>query len=910
MSRHTFILFFYFFSTFCVFAQVETPDSTSINKELTGGLQRVKISDSGLETNLIYGATDSQNYDKVEGLWHLYGNAFVTYEDKELKADYIILDHDNNIAEAKWQKERPNSSRPTFTEGGKTYEYNHLKYNFEKKKGIIYDTKFSEGEFYILANKTKYVGAGSDKFSDDDVVYNQGATITTCNHEHPHFGFRSRRMKVVKDKVAVLGPSNLRLGGVATPIWLPFGFFPLVEGKSSGFIFPQDYEFNSRNLGFGLRGMGWYFPISDYFHMQLTGDIYTRGSYSLYMNSNYRKRYKYNGRINLSFSDRRVDGEVDNQVRVISDKGFTIDIRHDQDSKAHPFVTVGGNINIVGNNNQNRINNDAVNVLTNVYSSNFYYRHSMPNTPFSFSLGLNHNQNTRTNIVNITLPDIALLMNNIYPFKRKNKGSNKEKWYEKISFDYDVKFKSLVTTTDTTLFTPETLENLKTGLSQKANTNFSTRIFKNFNISPRASYEELTVLNTIERNINRIYDRTDTSFVEINGIIDTTITEVFKDTVVTNTLRGLDSYRTFSAGVGVSTQLFATALFSKGWLRGIRQTIKPDLSYNFAPDTRSVYQDSLYYSDSERTPLTYSRFDNGPFGNARITDLTSQLNFSVNGVLEIKYWSKKDSIEKKFKIFDNIRANVNYNFARDTLQWSRPSLSTTTRLFKGMTQLTSSWTFDPYLKENNRTLKETVWSDRKKLARLERGTIRLTNKLTFKKIISWLAGKKDDDENSRNQSGDQDLTNDRSEVIPGGRPPVDEFEEKPPTNKRPLTSFSEIFQNITLDYNLTYEYVAGKNGEVSSRISTNSIGVSGNIPLTENWSIGIGNLGYSFAGRRKGLTYTDINFTRKLHCWNMRFSWNPNRETYTFFIGVNSSNLSFLKYNYGQNNLDNPFGGI
>ena len=501
------------------------------------------------------------------------------------------------------------------------------------------------------------------------------------------------------------------------------GFYPLVQGTSSGFIFPQNYEFNSRQLGFGLLGFGWYFPINDYVHTQLTADYYTRGSFGLYANTTYRRKYKYNGYVNLSFNNRIT--EVTESADPISNKGFGIRISHSQDSKAHPFVTVGGTVNIIGNDNQRRINNDVESVVRNTYTSNFFYRHSMPRTPFSLSVGLSHNQNTETRRVNITLPDAKLNMNTIYPFERKNRGGNEEAWYEKISFDYDAQIKSFVQTTDTTLFTQEMYDDIKTGLNQTMATGFSARVLKHFNFVVNADYDETWVLNTIEKQRVDNYDNT-------------------ADSIITNTKSGFESFRTYGAGVSLNTQMFATATSSKGWFRGIRHTLKPSIGFRYAPDTRSIYSDTLYYSDDERDPLIFTRFDDGPFNSPSFSDLESQITYGFNNIIELKHFSKKDSTEKKFKLFDNISVSGNYNFAADSLKWSRVSIRSTTRLFNGITQLSSNWSLDPYIEINNRSVNRTTWSENGKLARLESGQIRLANKLTIKQIREAFFGKDDD----------------------------------------------------------------------------------------------------------------------------------------------------------------------
>jgi len=644
--------------------------------------------------------------------------------------------------------------------------------------------------------------------------------------------------------------------------------------------------------------LGWYFPINDYVHVRLTGDIYTRGSHGIRLSTTYKKRYKYTGKFELSYDFRKT--EIATDIEPLRQRGFSILLDHDQDSKAHPFINIGGRINIVGNNNENRVRNDATSVLTNTYTSNFYFRHSMPNTPFNFNLGLNHSQNTRTHAVTLTLPDMSLNMNTIYPFKNKNRGGNKEAWYEKVSFDYDVSMKNIINTTDTTFLTSEVFEDMKTGVSHKARLGFSTRLFKNFNFVPNINYDEVWVLNTVEKDFDRIIE------VDTNGVVTRT-----RDSLVTEIKNGFDTYRTYSAGASINTQLFGTMKFSKGWLRGIRHTLKPSVGYSYAPDLRSVYSDTLFYSDPDRDPLLYSRFDEGPY-RASFSDLQSSMTLGLKNVVEIKHWSKKDSTEKKLKIFDNINVGTRYNFAKDSSQWDIIRVSSTTRLFKNISTLSTSWRFDPYLEDNkNRATATTVWSDRKKPARLEFGEIRLVNTLNVKKIKSFFKKQDKDDSNDLENIQNLDRTDPERQpdnpfdaLVPDersdsgeGRPELDVEGEK----KKKLVTMMSLIENIRISHNFVYEFRADKNN-VQSKVRTHTLAFSGSIPLTENWTIGIGNIGYDFAN--KGLSYTRVTFSRKLHCWNMNFSWSPNRNTYTFFIGVNSSHLSFLKYNYGQNAFD------
>ena len=882
-SRHYIVLFWAICFANALSAQEVPPGGIDTIRPPTSIIEpaqnepQEKFVEDNIESKLVYGGVDSQIYDHKLNVFHLYGDAYVDYEDKKLRADYIILDLANDYADARKMPFQPYGKKPTFFDGQKEYQYNRLKYDFKNEKGIVFDAVMSEGEFIIHGERTKFVTAENNPYSDDDTGYNANSLITTCTADHPHFGFRAKKLKVVPEKVAVMGPSNLEVGGIPTPLWIPFGFYPLTEGKSSGFIFPQDYEFNSRNKGFGLRGLGWYFPINDYVHLRLTADVYTRGSFAVYANTAYKKKYKYNGSVNFSY-DRTIFEDVESAESIIQ-QGFSLRLSHRQEPQAHPFVDVGGSINIVGNNNISRIANDAQSVLTQTFTSNFYYRHNMPGTPFSFSVGLDHNQNTQTGRVNITLPDFKLNMNTIFPFERKNKGSNEEKWYELISLDYDMRFKSFVTTGDSILFTQEMYDNIKTGMNHEVKLAMSTRVLKYFNIVPRANYDETWVLNTIEQTIG----------VDTSG----------NDIVESRNLTGFDRFYRYSAGVSLNTQIFGTKNFQKGWLRGIRHTMKPDIGYAFAPDLRSVFVDTLMYGDNQIE--AYTRFEEGPFNTPSFTDLQSQITYRLNNILEIKHFSKRDSTEKKFKIFDNLTINGSYNFAADSLKWSPVSLNHTSRFFKGITTIRTSWTFDPYIQEGTRSINKTTWSEQGKLVRLDRATLRLTNRFKMQQIRELFSGKElssRDDDPTANRPDQERPTGNQGPPQPG---------RNSNNSAEKMISFMELFDNININHEILYT-ITSRDGITEGRMATHSLSFTGLLPLTDNWNVRIGNLGYDFA--KNGLTYPDVTFTRKLHCWNMSFSWTPLRDSYSFFIGVSSSNLSFLRYNYGRNNVDGLFNNI
>jgi len=844
-----------------------------------------KISEEAPDEPVNYGAKDTTWFDNRKSDIHLYGDAYVEYENYILKAGYIIFDFDNNIAHAMSITDDAGHEiqPPTFNDGTKEVIYEELRFNFKTKKGIVYNAISQEGNIYLHGAKTKFVSAEGNDELEDDVVYNSDALVTTCNHENPHWGIRTSKLKIIPDKIAVIGPANLELGGVPTPIFIPFGFFPLAKGASTGFMFPSQYGVDDR-LGIGFRDIGWYFPVNEYFDITATADWYSRGTWGVNLKSNYKKRYKYTGSINLEFND--LKSESTETGETLSNKSIGVKFIHRQDPKAHPYMNLSGDVNFETRNNSRNNYNDVGSVQTNIYFSNLKFRHDLPGTPFKLNIGLSHNQNTNTNVIKFTLPDIDLSMPRpLSPFKRKNRGGNAEKWYERINVGFRSKMRNYVEATDSTLFTKETLDDFITGMESKANAAVSFKAFKYLSINPSVNYTETWYLQDIRNAYNELEETFDE---EIN--------------------RGFQRFYTYNANVSATTQLFGTMLLPKGKIKGIRTTIKPTFGLGFTPNTRERYE-QLAFSPDGQDSLAYSPFPRQPFTSS-LNGPSMRFTYGFRNNIEIKYFSSKDSTEKKFRPLETINVAGDYNFQADSLNWSRVRVSSSTNLFKGMTNLTYRFTFDPYEETStNRSFNQTVLDSRGKLLRMEEGLIGVRNTFSIARIKSLFSsgnksggdrgssGKTDASERGLLENpGTDKLTPDNFDLSGVG----DDLKapKKEPEIQKP--SFFALFEKMsfTHDWNYTFKEDGGID---TSFTSIHSIGVRGSFPLTDNWDVSVNNLSYDFV--RGGLNYPSFTFTRKLHCWYMNFAWQPNRGSYNFFIGVSSNEFNFLKYNYGDNNF-------
>ncbi len=863
------------------FDSLATPPSLpldTLGPLASGGITYSKDS---LDAPVDYTAVDSMIYDIADKKIHLYGDAKVNYTTISLEADHIIFDWETNIVTATGMPDSTGrmAGLPVFQDGEQNFTADSMRYNFQTRKGIVYEVTTQQNDVIVRGERSKFIVADQKDTTAQDYVYSRGAIFTTCNHPDPHYGIRSRKQKVVPNKLVVIGPSNLEIMGVPTPLWLPFGFFPISSGRQTGLMFPRDYEYSDQ-WGFGLRDVGWFFPLGEHFNLTLTGNIYLKGTWGVNARSQYRKRYKYNGSFDLGFDSRRSE---DNEGNISRPKSFVFRWSHRQDRNAHPTNTFGGSINIQTNNYQSRVNNDAQSVLQNQLNSNLSFNKIWLGKPYSFTASFSHSQNSATRNVTVNFPQLQFVTQAIYPFKRKER-TGPERWYESIVLRYQSEVRNRFQATDTTLFTQRTLDEAQFGVRQQANLGTSFKVLKYFNLNPGINYEEVWYLRSIEKTFDPTLVIENDTFVDPD---DPTLISVVPDTVGygavdTDTLTGFRSFRQYNASLSLNTQIFGTMRFRKGWLRGLRHVIKPSLSFSFSPNYlnpdlgyyRFVQTDTRFPDDPQR----YSIFDGGIYGAPPASGRRMALSYSLNNIFEAKYFSRKDSTDKKFKLFDNIVVSGNYNFVADSLKWSQVNVSGTTRFFKGVTTLSLRAVFDPYIQnENGRRVNVTQWSRNGRLLRFDNANARFASNLTVGKIRALFQGETE-------------------EVVEDLSAP------RPDRNEPEPEDFLSLFENFRISHNLTLSWEDLPDGRDTFKINTHSINVVGNIKLTDKWDITIGSFGYDFV--RKGFTYPSVGFNRDLHCWQMGMTWQPTRGTYAFYIQVKPGTLDFLRIPYERNNAD------
>lgn len=839
-----------------------SPDTNIDLDQLSKSSRSNPSQNSDNEGGVIYGAQDSSITDLTLQVIHLYGQAYVRYDDMEVLSDYILMDLRTNEVKATSRSKK--SERPVFNSGNQVVAADEIRFNLDTQEGIVRGARIQQDQYYIHGAVTKFVRAENDSLHIDDVIYNRNAVLTTCGHDHPHWGIRTSKLKIIPEKLAVVGPFDMELGGVPTPLALPFAFAPLfsIGQSTSGILFPErDPLVIDADLGIGTRGIGYYFALSDKLDLKLTADVYTRGSFTLNGASNYYKRYKYRGNVGMSYSRQITDSQTDANPQIAT--SYRFNISHQQDSKAHPFRTVGGTINFTLNDFDRRNFTDVNSQLNSQINSNFSYNYKI-NSKARFSAGLRHSQNTLDRRIDFTLPDLQLRVSQFFPFKRKGSSAGKERWYEKINMQYDGRIQGRVSTTDTLLFTQETLDLFRYGASQDVSANASYKLLQHFNFNTGVNYEEFNYFQTF-----------DVTGIDENGNQEGGIS------------RGLETLRELSVTAGVSTNIFGTVLFRKGKLRGLRHQMTPTLGLSFSPGTENLIRtidfealgvdpDSIDLAQQTFNPFRAQGTESLIFNN-RLVQGGASVTFGIANTLEGKIWSKRDSAERKVNLLRAFNINGSYNLQADSLNWSLITLSANTQLFGGLTRVTFNGSIDPYIEVNNRRINTTTLSAEGKLFRWESLSFTLATALTFKDIRDLLTG-------SYTQGA-------------GGRSSRSSSSRRKPGEQEELFSW---FEGFKIDHNFRYglSTTTASNG---FETQTHSIRLTtGNIPLSDKWGMSIGNLSYDLKNRR--WVYPSFTLSRDLHCWNMRISWQPQGDTYTFFIGVKAQPFSnYLKFETGRN---------
>lgn len=854
-------------------------DSLSFESKDIIELQPVTVKDS-VETDTVNNAalTDIvkkeaagyQRMSKVENKMYLYDKAKIVYGDIELTAGIIVLNNNNdNVFAAGIKDSTGYTQRPVFKQGSNVVEPDSIFFNYKTKKALIYNSRTKDGELNIIAEASKRV--------NDSVYYMRNAKFTTSEDlDNPEYYFLARKIKFVPDKKVVTGLVNMYIADVPTPLGLPYGYFPLADKQSSGFIIPSFAD--NRNRGFGLQNGGYYFAISDYVDVKVLGDIFSNGSYGLRFDSNYALRYKFNGSVSLRFEELFI--EERGFPNFSEQQIFNFRWNHSQDQKANPSSRFSASVNVGSSQffrqSVNQVNTG--NFLNNSFNSSISYSKTFEGEPgMNLTLSATHNQNTNTEQINMTLPTLQFSINRIYPFEpefRAKRGA-----IENINLQYNLRGENRIQTTDSLFLKSGMFEDMNSGLQHSIPITTNFKVFDHFSVSTNLNYQETWVFKTF-----------DPFFDEET------------QTIQRDTINGFDSYRTYNASASVGTTVYGMFNFGDNKkIKAIRHVMRPSVSYSINPGFDEFFEQITIpgVGTAPDRVREVSRFDGTLFGSPN-PNFSSSMSFGLTNDFEAKVRKKDttltgDEAYKKVKLLSNLGFNTSYNFAADSLKLSPISVRGNIPLFEEKVNININSALDVYaLDSNNRRINTLNINNGGSLFRLTRANISFGYRLSDKDFTKGEEGDGEEEE-------DENLNDDT--FLSGGRPD-DLFGSGDPLNNRlnpndkkdePKTDDNE-FYNYKPPWSLNFQYAMTYNNSArQNEISSHSIMFSGDIELSPRWSIGASS-GFDLVD--PGFTFTQLRFNRDLKSWQFSFNWRPigDNTSWFFFIGIKSGIFRDIKY--------------
>ncbi|MEM6516553.1 MAG: putative LPS assembly protein LptD [Bacteroidota bacterium] len=830
---------------------------------------------TGFLTSIVnYSAKDYVRLNQRLNKTTLYNEAKVDYGDMNITAGIIVIDHNKSTVYAGRLKDTSGvySQAPVFTQGPNVVEPDSIIFNTDTKKALIFNSKTEQSGGTIISETTK---------KENDSVYfvKDGKYTTSENLDDPEYYFLMRNAKFVPGKKVVTGVTNLFIYDVPTPIGLPFAYFPMnTDSKGrSGLIMPTPgQDLGDSDRGYNLQNGGYYFAINDYVDLAVLGDYFTNGSYGLRIESNYAARYRFNG--NLSFRYENLINSERGFPNFSKQTIYNLRWSHNQDAKANPNSRFSASVNL-GSSNYFQQSINQVNLAqtqNNTLASSVSYSKTFQGEPqVNMNITATHNQNTNTEVINLTLPTFQGSVGRIFPFAPKV--GTKKGIIENINLQYNVRAENRIQTTDSLFLRSEMFDDARIGAVHSIPVTTNFKVFKYFSMSASTNLEETWTLNTIRR----FDDPSDEeAFIE---------EDVF----------GFDRFFTYNFSTSIGTTIYGMFDFEKKGknpkIQKIRHVMRPALSYNINPAFDQYYDEFEVVTANGTTAREvrleqYTRFQGGVFGVPN-RNFSSNMGISIGNNFEAKVRDKDSTATepKKIMLLNNLNFATAYNFAGDSLRISPVRINGGTQILDQKMNINFGMELDPYaLDNNNRRIDVFNVDNGGSLFRLTRANLNVSYNISSDSFTRDESDERGTRESVRSGGRDDDLfgkTQDFADKRLTDSEVTDPDEE----------TVSELY-NYKIPWSLNLMFAANySNAARQNEITNTSLMFSGDVELSPRWSVGVSS-GYDFVN--SGFTQTQFRFERDLLSWRMNFSYVPfgRFAQWNFFIGIKSNLLKDLKY--------------
>jgi len=851
-------------------------------------------SKSEVDAPIDYEANEVDNLIE-QRLTILTGNAWVTYKKAKLEAGRITVDWNNNllIAEPLPDSLRSTSAQsngvpdsaakaeiglPAFSDGGDRLVGEKMEYNFATERGRVLRgrTEFEDGKYY--GEQIKRVG--------EKVLNVSNGIYTTCeNDEHPHFHFRSRRMKIIVNDKIIAKPIVFYFGKIPLAV-LPFAWFPLQTGRHSGLIVPRYGQ--SALEGRYIRELGYYWAMNDYMDARSTVDFYDRSGWVLNGDLKYRHNLRsFSGGIRGTFT--RKNFVLNNNEQ----RYWNLAVNHAQRIGQRSNLNVSGSFSS-SNNFNSFFGNNREEQLTRRINSNATYSTNFGSG--SFSMNLSESKDLQNGSYQRTLPRVSLNFGQRQIFSSKKKSNRKgssstteeRPWYENLYYSYSSSGEYNISRASDTTRT-ETLGRASHSLSFSLSNRYfdwltlgqSLPITSDWFDRTRAYYvigqSGLTApLDPIDENdpTPGSYDLDERSQVDgpvrFTPAYETDYREV----------RGFFMRHLFSYSASASTTVYGTFQRRIGPVQALRHVVRPSFSLSFRPDFSDL--EWGYYKEITLPDGTKQKFDR--FGGSTSRGKQLSMGFSLGNLFQMK--AGPEDKPKKIDLF-NLNFSSSYNFAAGDYKLSPLNTSLQANPTRNLNvSVSTAHSFYDYDRTTGAIVPRLLW-DKKgwDFARLTNVNFYTTLRLEGKGASAGGASP-------------------ASQNIPA----LEEDELGIPNLNSPYDNSyfadTDIPWSVNLALNLNYELSNPLRKSKRAQLSLQQ----GRAALTKNWDLSVSG---QFDLVEKIIVDQQYTLHRNLHCWEMQLNWTPSgfRKGFYLRINIRAPNLQDIKIEK-RGGRDSAFGGF
>jgi len=890
-------------------------------------------------SDTVYYEADFIDYDNEERVLSLTGRAQIRYQKITLQADTIIYTVANDLFEAR--------GKPQLVDGKDTTVGDFMAYNIKTRRGRV-------SYAFTRFDDTYVTGSNIVKTRDNRLYIEQGDYTTCQNPQHPHYYFYGRHILVMPDDKVVGRPVVMNVGDAPVAV-LPYFVMPLRHGRRSGWLTPSWGGSVAR--GGYVDNVGYYYAQSDYFDATLSAKVQEFNSFVFNTRGRYNLRYTLDGEISGRYV---VDNRLENTSQQWAlDYRHNQLLSPDGRTRLSGY----GNLVSTSTFNQ-LYSDHTYELEKQQLDANMSLSHRFDAINASTNLVWRRNHNLTTDKIVEDMPmfDFRLQNRALLPYKAGGSKSAPS-WYNNIFYAYDTKAnvrrEAYGADSIKGFIRPGMEHNVNLTSSQKILKYVDISPYLNMRASMFYGAIDTLVKDTINVWDTIVYtvpnmamdtkapDYTLISavpdyFINGNGDLDSlyTVTKVspypIRKQLVRDTLNSeFNTVKSWNTGVNLSTRIYGLFPINAFGITAIRHTLTPTVGYSFSPVhelDRTFYNVGISYTGPRAKAeqlMTFSlsnsfqgkrlvgdrkRSNNVNSNNNGINGVISGINngngvsggdSSINTSGDIIDTNSVISMNNDFVDTDNIVINTN-NDVIDTVNTINKNNVNNDNNTDSINTAKKDSGKDKNIKREEKfdilTLSMSTaynmeadtrrWRDLSLSARTSISIINASFSSSF-----WFYDEADEFTPPAMNSYSVDLTSGR--LSASGRFWDGDLLELDLIKADGIAANNGDAQSWDIGFSPSLGYRASRRAPSERFVPSKSFNVSSsaNVNLTKSLSVRW-NGNYDFSSDK--FSHNSFDFRYDMECWEMRFSWRPEKINPGFSFVVNVKKIPDIKWEQSE----------